>query len=276
MSTITHLVTSTDVITLVQPTLGGNGLEQFSFVEQNGDTMWLEGKTPPSSLTYAVMTSNIRIQPLPSTAIVPQKDEVIPSGEFLLTDSRFDILMMFSHWSADSVTTAKKAYTGHGSAGWNATTFSTVIGSSPALKSTASAIEKDMLLTDSASLKSYPTTFATRRVKARDVGDMVFAKINGVMVSWANLYDGSSPVTSALSILEPSSCFPLEFCDLSVNSFRSFGPNACHLSVGCPSRSKLTVVNKSFARPISDVGAISMGTSFKSKCDTKLSSCPDI
>lgn len=152
----------------------------YSFAEENGSTVWLGGKTPTSGAPLVVNTLVVTLQPQPSSTetvsfttssgtTLTSEDQTTTSWTTLSSTS------FYTHYLTNLLPATKvSAYPGK--SGWNAT-----VTTPPALPSawhvTASA---------SGTLK---------RVHPRQVGALVTATINGVVVTWTNVWAGEPQAT---------------------------------------------------------------------------------
>ncbi|KAI4272691.1 MAG: hypothetical protein LQ337_005125 [Flavoplaca oasis] len=161
----------------------------YSFAEENGSTVWLGGKTPASGAALVTNTLVVTLQPQPSSTetislttssgtTVTAEDDTTTSWTTLSSTS------FYTHYLTNVVSTPKlSAYLGNN--GWNATA------------TTLHALS-------SSGHETAPTSIAARRVHPRQVGALVTATINGVVVTWTNVWAGDPVKTesSALSTIQ--------------------------------------------------------------------------
>ncbi|KAI4225107.1 MAG: hypothetical protein L6R36_004164 [Xanthoria steineri] len=202
----TSYLTSTKIVTVdhhpasesaqSNPALNGG---PYSFAEEYGSTVWLGGKTPTSGAALVVNTLVVTLQPQPSSTetvsfttssatTLTSEDQTTTSWTTLSSTS------FYTHYLTNLLPATKvSAYPGK--SGWNAT-----VTNSPALPTAPSAWH--VTASASANLK---------RVHPRQVGALVTATINGVVVTWTNVWAGEPQATktSAISTSERPSPPPI-------------------------------------------------------------------
>jgi len=201
--TVTSLHASTQVINLM-PASDKPG--PYSFTEDNGTTSWMGGQTPPASAQLITSTSTITLHPV--STIVPdasQGTSDITATPHLTLSATETVTHTITETLTHFIPTvpASTRYPGYGSAGWNAslTTFlkhtAAATGSRTFKPSGQEPASKNLTSYHTAAVVT-PTAYgkSPRHIKARQVGGIVVATIDGVAVSWTNGFDGSSPTIS--------------------------------------------------------------------------------
>ncbi|KAL9027770.1 MAG: hypothetical protein Q9196_003752 [Gyalolechia fulgens] len=198
----TEILTNTKIVAgdsapLPLPSHDGN----FYFVENNGETTWLGGKTPTSGAAPITSTLVVTVKPRPITetsaiAATSTSGDATTTSVTTISSTSF-----YTHYLTKSLTlqTAPSADPSpslpshRGSYGWNATLARVhrPKGEAPIIGSTA----------------AYPVHHATwlKRHHPRQIGAVVTATINGVVVSWTNSYGGEPQTTSSVTSIETSS-----------------------------------------------------------------------
>jgi len=201
--TVTSLHASTQVINLM-PASDKPG--PYSFTEDNGTTSWMGGQTPPASAQLITSTSTITLHPV--STIVPdasQGTSDITATPHLTLSATETVTHTITETLTHFIPTvpASTRYPGYGSAGWNAslTTFlkhTTAATGSRAFKPSGQEPASKNLTSYHTAAVVTPTAYgkSPRHIKARQVGGIVVATIDGVAVSWTNGFDGSSPTIS--------------------------------------------------------------------------------
>ena len=219
-TTITSSVTSTQVISVIQASSPAEGQAAYSFTEENGTTTWL-GATPPSSASLITSTAVITLQPVPpgyvssQQAVTPLMSYLTLSSTETVTETRTETQTLGN----STASTLAGAYTGFASNGWNSSIPKFITVKSPPVGSVTIA-EKLAYFSGTAypiapsGIVRSPSGYAARHIKARNVGDIVIATIDGVAVSWTNNYD-PVPATPLQLGPEPSRKFPS--CEMSSN-----------------------------------------------------------
>ena len=201
-TTVTTPVTSTQVIRVIQASSPAEGQAAYSFTEENGTTTWL-GATPPSSASLITSTQVVTLQPVPPGYLGSQED-VTPLMSYLTHSSTETVIETRTETQTLDLPTASAlagAYTGFASNGWNSSilTFITVkslpSGSVPIAEKLAYHSGTAYAMASSG-IARFLSEKATRHIKARSVGKIVVATIDGAAVSWTNNYNGTSPSTS--------------------------------------------------------------------------------
>ena len=230
-ATSTIFVTHTNVFSVFEVTSTASADQgPYYFSVNDGTTEWASGKTPPAAYSQVLKTETLAIVPVPSTSSM--KEVPTTTSTFTILSTSFvtnaltetivetiseplttltNIVTVYLTADVVNVTSAAptslKSFTGIGSYGWNssstlqqaagvtagatgtglpgshtyATGASGVIAPSFWSKNSAPATTKSVLI---------------NKMKARQVGAIVTATINGVIVSWTNTYDGSTPTTA--------------------------------------------------------------------------------
>lgn len=191
-----------------EPTMIDQG--PYYFTENDGTTVWLNGKTPPGGQSFITSSTVFTVQPIPADSFT--------SNEGTLLSTSYSTIFLYSVstvYQTGSVTktiptlsTLSKTLFELGSSGWNTT-------SALQLKEKLVASEIGLLnrirqqtggqnsaACQSTSKNSLPASSlssnVTRDLKARQVGSVISATVDGVVVSWINNYDGAPPLTSLL------------------------------------------------------------------------------
>ncbi|MCJ1438142.1 hypothetical protein MMC27_007529 [Xylographa pallens] len=189
------------------PTSPASGL--FSFIVVNGITSWLGGFTPPATDSFVLATATVVIEPVPtspslSSTMQAQSPVPVTSIETIQLTSIYTADLaekLTESASATSVSAAAGSFHGIGTHGWNATTLTRIThvkhGSGtahlPYATGASSGLARHPLVPLSGSAL-IPSSWPTQKEK-RQVGSIVIATIDGVVVSWTNYWDGN-PVTS--------------------------------------------------------------------------------
>lgn len=199
--TITNPVISTQVISVVQASSVSVSKDKgpYSFFENNGTTIWLGCGTPPPSIPFVTATSYVTLEPVPMSAVVSAVSGAQTTKHLTILSTHKPTKYFTDTLAASTVSASGNAYTGLGWSGWNTTTLVT-------LKSEASGSgfgKPTVVLSDkhvSFHATGYPKTLSTgflkRRLEGRNLGDVVIATVDGVVVSWSNSYAGTSPTSS--------------------------------------------------------------------------------
>lgn len=217
-ATTTSHMTLTDVVSIAEPSstsaIGDQGL--YSFNVNNGITSWFGGKTPPATASLVTSTSIVTLVPVPESSPVsvqgpePTVSDA-PTTSYTTTFLTSVVSEIHTETLTESVPSggvSTKIFSGLGSSGWNTTytTLRTIKASEdgsrvakPAFPKTAINDKKLLPVSGSALTlpASSPSIGLAKHKHARQVGAVVSAIINGVVVSWTNSYQGSSTATSA-------------------------------------------------------------------------------
>ena len=203
-ATVTHSLASTQIVSVGDP-----GPGPYSFTEDNGTTSWMGGRTPPASVELITSTSFITLRPV-STAVLDSSYEntAVPTGTpYTITTSPAKVTRTSTKsliYYVPSVSASARGYSPYSSAGWNAslTTFLKLkIAPTTSLGSTSTVQESAINNFEADYTTAYvtPTAYGSpqrHRIKARQVGAVVVATIEGVAVSWTNSFDGSAQTIS--------------------------------------------------------------------------------
>lgn len=191
----TSFLTSTKIVNVnhhsasepAQPSSALDG--PYSFAEENGSTIWLGGKTPTSGAAFVTNTLVVTLQPQPSSTetvsfttssgtTLTSEDQTTTSWTTLSSTS------FYTHYLTNLLPAPKpSAYPGNN--GWNATmtTLQTLPGSAHVTASASSTL---------------------KRVHPRQVGALVTATINGVVVTWTNVWAGNPQTTEPSAVSSKS------------------------------------------------------------------------
>lgn len=181
----------------------------YSFAEHSGTTIWLGGKTPPSSESLVVKTTAITVQPVPTGVEVSSAEPSTSTSysTLSLTTVTSKVFTKTVTESFSSPLASAKPFTGIASYGWNST-LTTLLKVPVGKKGTAHGPPTGFLpsITNNGGPPSgtghhaprpYPTGNVSGTLAERQVGATVVITIGGVVVSWTNSYDGSVPTTSS-------------------------------------------------------------------------------
>ncbi|KAL8703921.1 MAG: hypothetical protein Q9201_002901 [Fulgogasparrea decipioides] len=191
----------------------------YYYAEDDGTTIWLGGKTPTSGAELVTNTKVVIIQPQPVTTgppIVPTVSEAASRPEDGTSTSFATV------WSTSFYTTyltkaltleaastslpAAKLTPYLGQYGWNAT-FATLqrlkSGTAP-VKSSDAGVEPTATW-NSVSKVTSDASLTAKRKHPRQIGAIVTATIDGVIVSWTNTYGGGPVTPTPVANLETSS-----------------------------------------------------------------------
>ena len=199
-ATVTNSFASTQIISVEEPSPG-----PYSFTEDNGTTSWMGGRTPPASAQLITSTSFITLHPVSTVISDPSQETttvmtamsystVIPADKVTSTFTKSLV------YYVPSVSASAKGYSAYSSAGWNAslTTFLKLKIAPTTSPGSASSVQESSMsnfVADDITAYVTPTAYGIpprHRIKARQVGAAVVAKIDGEAVSWTNSFDGSS------------------------------------------------------------------------------------
>lgn len=205
-ATTTIFLTYTEAVRVAQATQStgnlGNG-EPYYFTEHEGSTAWLSGKAPATTDGTITGTTTVLVAPVPSGGNThTSSTETV----FLTVTStrRITETIVEAH---NTATTSARSFGGIGASGWNATstTFQTVTIGPSGSGVIVSGIQFSGTGTASGVVQGLPTgylqaasaasTNVTRVYVKRQVGSIVVATINGVVVSWTNVYNGGASAT---------------------------------------------------------------------------------
>ena len=187
----------------------------YYFSEQDGTLVWLDGKTPPATGSFLTSTAFITVQPIPTGLPASAKENAVSTAEGSIVSTSYSTISLYrvSTVYQTKVVTGTihvpaipvKAFVSLGSSGWNTSFTPSVrgdenkpsVGISKPIVGQTGAIEKG----DNKPKKSttHPalaySTNVSEQLEARQVGALVVATIDGVLVSWINSYDGKSTPT---------------------------------------------------------------------------------
>lgn len=187
----------------------------YYYAVDNGTTTWLGTKTPAFGATLATNTVVVTVHPQPEYTGVPVADTTIQSSETLedetstsmttLHSTSFHTRYLTMELTLGPTPTSRSSvrlppYLA--SYGWN-TTLSIAQGTGGFLPVSASS---DMFPAISptwpaSGIAASTPSYAIKRHHPRQVGAVVSATMNGVVVSWTNSYDGVpatlAPVSSS-------------------------------------------------------------------------------
>ena len=189
------------------PTSPASGL--YSFLVVNGITSWIGGFTPPATGSFVIVTATVVIEPVPtnpSLSSIMQTQNPIPvtSIETIQVTSIINTDMaetLTESASATFVSATAVSFHGIGTYGWNATTVTRIsnaihgsgTGHLACVTGASSGFARHSLGPYNGPALA-PSNWSKPKDK-RQVGSIVTATIDGVVVSWTNFWDGS-PATS--------------------------------------------------------------------------------
>ena len=223
-NTLTASVVSMQVVSVIHASSPSEGLAAYSFTEDNGTTTWL-GATPPASASLTTSTQVISLEPVPPGYVAPPA-EVTPVTSYLTvspTETITETDMATQTLAVPTASASAGAYTGLASNGWNSSMSTLITVKSSAIGSVTIAGKSAQYSITAYSvipsgLAPFPRGKAARQNKVRDIGNIISATIDGVVVSWTDNYDGTPlsssdtsssvvPVTATTPQFEPqSSC----------------------------------------------------------------------
>ncbi|KAL8997898.1 MAG: hypothetical protein Q9188_006216 [Gyalolechia gomerana] len=173
----------------------------FSFVENNGETTWLGDKTPTSGAALVTNTLVVTVKPQPvtetfATAATSTSEDATTTSVTTISSTSF-----YTHYLTKALTLQTASTAGPSSKlppylesyGWNAT-----LSRVHRPKSEAPNID---------STGAYAVDHSTwlKRHHPRQIGVVVTATINGVVVAWTNNYGGEPQTSSSVTSIETSS-----------------------------------------------------------------------
>ncbi|KAL8898960.1 MAG: hypothetical protein Q9207_006440 [Kuettlingeria erythrocarpa] len=176
----------------------------YYYVDPDGTTTWLGSKTPTSGV-FVTSTAVVTVQPQPSvttetTTLVTTSQPTTSTSFTTLSTTSFSTYYHTKEVTIDTagtpVPSAGQSYY-QASYGWNAT-----LSKSQTTKTSAPVIPPSDISTQGHGLGSVASTasYVIKRRHPRQIGAVVSATINGVLVSWTNSYSGelatSEPVSS--------------------------------------------------------------------------------
>jgi len=213
-ATSTTFETITHVVSLLTATAMPVKTDQgpYSFAEHSGTTIWLGSKTPPTSESIVYMTKAITVEPVPT---VPTSTDV--SGAAARTTTSFSTLSLTTVTSetftetvtesSSSPVASAKPFTGVATYGWNSTLTTLLrvqVGAKGSGRVQPTGIAPESPVgTEHGRPSPYATGGSSESLAARQVGSIVVATIEGIVVSWTNSYDGQ-PVTTATPVAQSS------------------------------------------------------------------------
>ncbi|KAL8692032.1 MAG: hypothetical protein Q9218_002864 [Villophora microphyllina] len=213
--TSTSFLTNTKLINaadIQDPGLPQDG--SFSFAEVDGTTSWVGGKTPNRSAELVTNTRVVTLQPQPvknpsTTAPASVQNLLASDGETTISYTTISTTSYYTHHltaalpsqpaQSSSPVPNLSPYLGH--KGWNTTLTTSVLQLNAWPTYTAAW---------ATSVKPVPVaSLEANRKQARQVGVMITATINGVVVSWINNYGGEQaapkPTTTAAQTIAATS-----------------------------------------------------------------------
>ena len=190
----------------------------YYFSEHDGTLVWLDGKTPPAGGSYRTSTAFVTVQPVPTDFPLSAEENAQSTAEGTAVSTSYSTISLFSVstvFQTKVVTSTLsapsapvKAFVKLGSSGWNTSFTSTLEGDENKIaSSTAKTIlgqtgGTENCDTDLGTSTTYPAPTSsanvTRQLEARQLGALVVATIDGVLVSWINTFDGPIPTPEPL------------------------------------------------------------------------------
>jgi len=205
-ATSTSFETITDVVSLITamatPVKTDEG--PYSFAEHSGTTIWLGSKTPPTSESIVYMTKAITVEPVLSSAAAPTTTSFSTLSLTTVTSETFTETV--TELSSSPVASAKP-FTGVATYGWNST-LTTLLKVQVGAKGSGRVqptgfVPESPVGTEHGRPSPYATGRSSESLAARQVGSIVVATIEGIVVSWTNSYDGQ-PVTTPTPVAQSS------------------------------------------------------------------------
>ena len=248
--TSTIFATHTNFVSVVEvtPTSVSANQGPFYFSVHDGTTEWAGGKTPPATYSQVLQTATVVVVPVPTSHSTSSMEKALTTTSTLTIMSTIYLTQALTKTVVETnslpltpltsivtiyltetvvsntiVTPSPlKSFTGIGSSGWNTSTThqqSTAGATGTGLPGphTYAIGASGVIAPSFKSTNSAPTAIKSgekiNKMKARQVGALVTATINGVIVSWTNTYDGSTPtkslplapIASTSSIVVPAS-----------------------------------------------------------------------
>jgi hypothetical protein len=217
--TVTETLTITEVLSSTVTSSGAaastssdSGVYYFSV--ENGTTVWLGATPPATESSYVLQTSTAVIEPLPySSAISTNSTEYTTSTQIVDLTSFLTLTVVSTETiltetitetiSSTIAAATASGFTGIGANGWNGTTVNqenlqTGFPSSgipwPTSYATAAPSVSAPHFSNHYSGSAWlPSGKSWNSITARQVGAVVTATIDGVVVSWTNVWDGGDP-----------------------------------------------------------------------------------
>lgn len=204
-TTSTSFETITDVVSLLTVSASPIKTDQgpYSFAEHSGTTIWLGSKTPPASEPIVYMTKAVTVQPVLSStdgfsAAAPTTTSFSTLSLTTVTSETFTETVTES---SSSPVASAKPFTGVATYGWNST-LTTLLKVQVGAKGSGRVQPTGFVSESSVGTgQGRPSPYATGRssdsLAVRQVGSIVVATIEGIVVSWTNSYDGQPATTSS-------------------------------------------------------------------------------
>ncbi len=205
-ATSTSFETITDVVSLITAMATPVKTDQgpYSFAEHSGTTIWLGSKTPPTSESIVYMTKAITVEPVLSSAAAPTTTSFSTLSLTTVTSETFTETVTES---SSSPVASAKPFTGVATYGWNST-LTTLLKVQVGAKGSGRVqptgfVPESPVGTEHGRPSPYATGRSSESLAARQVGSIVVATIEGIVVSWTNSYDGQ-PVTTPTPVAQSS------------------------------------------------------------------------
>ncbi|MCJ1312133.1 hypothetical protein MMC25_005807 [Agyrium rufum] len=187
-SEVTVFSTLTETISLVGPPVSTSDQGPYFFSVISSSTVWAGGRTPPISISQILSTSTVLVSPVPfisfsvsaTTTVLPLTITITETETHTVTET----LPGASHKPV-------KTFTHH----WHNHTLYV------ASTSQGSASRSPIGTVTQPKDKPTPSNLASHKmhIRARQLGVVVTATINGVVVSWTNEYGGPPVPTTSLT-----------------------------------------------------------------------------
>lgn len=196
----TDLLTGTEVVNFDDaPVSLLSNNDNYYFVENDGETSWLGGKTPTSGATLVTNTLVVTVQPRPIaqssiTAITPSSEDATTTIVTTISSTSFYTYYLTKLLTPETALTASPSSSPPPypeSYGWNATL------------SKVHRIKSEAPIPCSTGAYAVNPVTLLKRHHPRQIGAVVTATINGMVVSWTNSY-GGEPQTS-ISVISSKS-----------------------------------------------------------------------
>lgn len=215
-ATTTIFLTYTEAVELAQVTAtsstAGVG-EPYYFTEHDGTTAWLSAKAPSATQGFFTGTTTVLVAPVPTEG----SKHTTSTETALLTLTTTKHLTKTVVEAQKTDPTSIRSFKGLGASGWNATstTFQTVkvwptgsgviVSGNQLYQTGVPSSVVQLLPSGYTKVASAPSATVPWKNVKRQVGSIVVATINGVVVSWTNAYDGgalATPVAGSPSSVE--------------------------------------------------------------------------
>ncbi len=217
-TTRTVRLTYTEPVVITQVVQGASTVgpgKPYSLAEQDREIVLLNNTATSATEHISAGTSAIQVEPIPTASSQStSNDETI---SLTLTST-----VRITRTVVVQRTSSTLSFTGMGASGWNATgtnqptapinptgtgvSVSAIQPNQTGIDSTVNPV----LSTGYSPVYAAPSGYVKRHNGKRQVGSIVVATINGVVVSWTNVFDGAGlstlfPAPQSSTVLPPSS-----------------------------------------------------------------------